>query len=120
MAYIDDLIALDQAYTDAQRRPHQLFLGGDQIYADDVSTQQLVGVTGADRHPIERIRLDAVLQRNPAATPTSDDPLIAYPTDVPLASEADRQLPADRAHFPEGRRLHLTLRAAQVSLPPCT
>jgi hypothetical protein len=125
MAYIDDIIALDQAYTDALRRPHQLCLGGDQIYADDVSTQhmlalmpvatELVGVAGTDRRPVEQIRLDAVLQRNPAATPTPDDPLIAYPADVALASEADRQLPADRAHFPEGRRLHLTLRAAQMT-----
>lgn len=125
MVWIDDIIERDQAYTDALRRPHQLFLGGDQIYADDVSTQQmlalmpvaieLIGVTGADRRPIEQIRLDAVLQRDPAVTPTPDDPLIAYPRDVTLASEADRRLPADRAHFPEARRLHLTLRAAQIT-----
>lgn len=125
MVWIDDIIALDQAYTDALRRPHQLFLGGDQIYADDVTVQhmlalmpvaaELVGVAGADRHPIEHIRLDAILQRNPAVTPMTDDPLLAYPTDVTPASDADRQLPADRAHFPEGRRLHLTLRAAQMT-----
>ena len=80
---IDDIIALDEAYTDALRRPHQLFLGGDQIYADDVSAlhmlalmpvaTELIGVAGTDRRPVEQIRLDAVLQRNPAATPTPDD-----------------------------------------------
>ena len=79
MAYIDDIIALDQAYTDALRRPHQLCLGGDQIYADDVSTQhmlalmpvatELVGVAGTDRRPVEQIRLDAVLQREPRRHP---------------------------------------------------
>ena len=126
MAYIDDIIALDQAYTDALRRPHQLFLGGDQIYADDVSGAAHAGADAGGHRAGRRHRhrpptrssgsaLDAVLQRNPAATPTPDDPLIAYPADVALASEADRQLPADRAHFPEGRRLHLTLRAAQMT-----
>jgi hypothetical protein len=125
MVWIDDIIERDRTYTDALRRPHQLFLGGDQIYADDVTVQhmlalmpvatELVGVAGADRHPVEQIRLDAILQRDPSVTPTPDDPLAAYPSDVTLASDTDRQLPADRAHFPEGRRLHLTLRAAQMT-----
>jgi hypothetical protein len=125
MVWIDDIIERDQAYTDALRRPHQLFLGGDQIYADDVSVlhmlalmpvaAELVGVAGADRQPIERVRLDAILQRTAGATPRPDDPLPSYPAEVTPASEADRQLPADRAHFPEGRRLHLTLRAAQMT-----
>ena len=125
MVWIDDIVALDQAYTDPRRRPHQLFLGGDQIYADDVSVPhmlalmpvatELVGVAGADRRPVEQIRLDAILQRDPGVPPTPDDPLAAYPGEVTPASDADRQLPADRAHFPEGRRLHLTLRAAQMT-----
>jgi hypothetical protein len=125
MAFIDDIIARDQAYTDALRRPHQLFLGGDQIYADDVTALQmlalmpvaseLVGLAGPDNHPVEHLRLDAVLRREPGVTPNPDDPLASYPTEVPLASEADRRLPADRAHFPEDLRLHLTLRAAQLT-----
>ena len=39
MAMIDDLITADlqkPLYEDALKRPHQLVLGGDQIYADDV------------------------------------------------------------------------------------
>src|SRR5262245_7690187 len=125
MVYVDDLIARDEAYTDALRRPHQLLLGGDQIYADDVSVlhmlalmpvaAELIGVAGADRHPIEQIRLDEILQRDPTVTPNPDDPLAAYPRNVTPTSDADRQLPADRAHFPEDRRLHLTLRAAQMT-----
>src|SRR5262245_44155641 len=125
MVYVDDLIARDEAYTDALRRPHQLLLGGDQIYADDVSVlhmlalmpvaTELIGVAGADRQPIEQIRLDEILQRDPTVTPNPDDPLAAYPRNVTPTSDADRQLPADRAHFPEDRRLHLTSRAAQIT-----
>ena len=33
---VDDLIFGDDRYKDPRARPHQLFLGGDQIYADDV------------------------------------------------------------------------------------
>ena len=38
MVWIDDLMAENPAYSykEANKRPHQLFLGGDQIYADDV------------------------------------------------------------------------------------
>src|SRR5437763_1201023 len=36
MVFIDDLI--QDTRTDPLKRPHQLFLSGDQIYADDVAT----------------------------------------------------------------------------------
>lgn len=35
-AWVDDLISKDKAYTDPLKRLHQMFLTGDQIYADDV------------------------------------------------------------------------------------
>lgn len=41
LAWVDDLISKDKAYTNAIKRPHQLFLTGDQIYADDVVQAQL-------------------------------------------------------------------------------
>jgi hypothetical protein len=127
MAWLDDLVADDDAYKDARRRPHQLFLGGDQIYADDVSrlhmllvmnlSNVLVGTTGPDTRPLEQISLGAILQRTVAEAAV--DPA------KPLASYADEpaetthtlgaQLPADRRFFPEGGRLHLTLRAAQLT-----
>jgi hypothetical protein len=37
MPLMDDLLAKDNAYLDAEKRPQQLFLTGDQIYADDVA-----------------------------------------------------------------------------------
>ncbi len=53
MAWIDDHLLEQRRYKDPRARPHQLFLGGDQIYADDVHTlhmlmlmdlgQQLIG-----------------------------------------------------------------------------
>jgi hypothetical protein len=36
LAWLDDLFRHDKAYTSALKRPHQLFLTGDQIYADEV------------------------------------------------------------------------------------
>lgn len=122
MVWIDEIIERDQTYKDPQLRPHQMLLGGDQIYADDVSRLQmlrltelgveLVGVRGPDRQPVEHIALDEVLQRS--GPPTPDAPLAAY-TDMVASTPQARELPADRAHFPEGKRLHLTRRAAQMT-----
>ena len=36
LAWLDDLFTRDRAYESAIKRPHQLFLTGDQIYADEV------------------------------------------------------------------------------------
>lgn len=36
LAWLDDLLSNEKAYTSAIKRPHQLFLTGDQIYADEV------------------------------------------------------------------------------------
>jgi hypothetical protein len=41
LAWVDDLFSVDNSYKDPLKRPHQLFLTGDQIYADDVSRSQL-------------------------------------------------------------------------------
>jgi hypothetical protein len=42
---LDDLIL--QVPTDANLRPHQLVMGGDQIYADDVAGHLLMALTAA-------------------------------------------------------------------------
>ena len=121
MVWIDDLLADGDLYQQPSHRPHQLFLGGDQIYADDVSMlqmlhttelgQQLIGTRNGQ--PMERITLDKFEKRNPAVpTPSQDDPAAAYVDDVP---GPDPTLPIDRAHFPEGRRLDLTRNAAQFT-----
>jgi hypothetical protein len=122
MVWIDDMIEKDQTYKDPLRRPHQMLLGGDQIYADDVSSLQmlrlsqvaveLIGVRGTAAAPLERIALDEVLQRS--GIPAPDNPLAAY-VDAPAGTPQERALTADRAHFPEGKRLHLTRRAAQMT-----
>ena len=43
MVLIDDLMRenADYDHKDPLKRPHQMFLGGDQIYADDVSPVHL-------------------------------------------------------------------------------
>lgn len=125
MVWIDDYVLDQDRYKDPRQRPHQLFLGGDQIYADDVDTllmlrvmelgQELIGTTtsgtGATT-PAEHIRVDKVVERN--STPADQaKPFEAYGTTA--VSNAEPTLPADRAHFPEGRRLDLTQRAAQFT-----
>src|SRR6516225_1332729 len=45
LAMLDDLIL--QVPTDADLRPHQLVMGGDQIYADDVAGHFLMALTAA-------------------------------------------------------------------------
>jgi hypothetical protein len=55
LAYLDDLFSTDETYKSAINRPHQLFLTGDQIYADEVprpllamlnaTAQTLIGTT---------------------------------------------------------------------------
>jgi hypothetical protein len=122
LAWIDDLLAGEELYKNPRTRPHQLFLGGDQIYADDVDLlfmlramelgQELIGRT-ADGEPIERLPLKIFRKRN-ATEPKQDDPWSAY-DEAADHDVADKTLPVDRAHFPEGQRLHLTQRAAQLT-----
>jgi hypothetical protein len=126
LALVDDLIFDDDTYKDARARPHQLFLGGDQIYADDVTpfhmllvmelAQQLIGVTGTDpalAEPIEHIRLDTIAKKKDETTVVDPaDPSAAYVLEDPVVTATDPDLPVDRAHFPEERRLSLTRRDA--------
>src|SRR5678815_1644092 len=41
LAWADDFLTRGDAYKDPLKRPHQIFLTGDQIYADDVGRVQL-------------------------------------------------------------------------------
>lgn len=122
MVWIDDLLADGDLYEQPSHRPHQLFLGGDQIYADDVAMLQMLRTTelGAqligvhDGVPIERARLDRI-QAKIIAAPDQGNPAPGYADENPTATAADPTLPVDRAHFPEGRRLDLTRNAAQFT-----
>jgi hypothetical protein len=71
LAWLDDLLTRDDAYKSALKRPHQLFLTGDQIYADEVArpllhmlngtAQTLIG-TGIEQLPFrDRSQPPAVL-----------------------------------------------------------
>jgi hypothetical protein len=120
MVWIDDQIA--DHVGDPRARPHQLFLGGDQIYADDVDPLMMLqlmplaaALIGADASgaPIETALVDQVMRkRSGGPAPTQDDPLAGYQLDT---AEQLVALPVDGAHFPAGHRLELTKRAAQFT-----
>lgn len=128
LAFIDDYLLDLRRYKDPRARPHQLFLGGDQIYADFVHTlhmlmvmdlgQQFIGRDQAGK-PVEQIDTGHILDRKPGVTTLPPIPREAYTgTDADVAKQpvpAQSRLPADRDHFPEGYRLDLTQRAAQLT-----
>jgi hypothetical protein len=134
LAMVDDLIfgldpvTSDGRYKNPRARPHQLFLGGDQIYADDVSVihmptvievgVELIGIQSDQllRDPVEHLPVDEVAKRTAPnqASVNKDFPGTAYaPKAAP--SEEDRLIPADRGHWPEGRRLRTTLIDAELT-----
>jgi len=61
MPMIDDLIADAKLYEDALKRPHQLMLGGDQIYADDLWSGQLIMVNALANELIGTVKVDSDL-----------------------------------------------------------
>jgi hypothetical protein len=114
---VDDLIGGDDRYKDPRARPHQLFLGGDQIYADDVTAVHMLLVMSLAQEligpSVEQLRVDSALVRNGVVDP--DDPAAAYVPEAHDATAAHPEIPADRAHFPEERRLSVTRREAQFT-----
>ena len=131
LAYVDDYIA--DHVQDPRSRPHQLVLGGDQVYADDVDTVMMIGLIdlaieliGAGRperpgprHP-DRARLRRPTSCGapfPPTTPTrSIPPRRTTPTSrIPASPVADRHLPVGPDTFPPGRRLDVTKRAGQLT-----
>jgi hypothetical protein len=136
MAWIDDLIADPQTklYEDALKRPHQLVLGGDQIYADDVWAAHLIMINRlgneliglapgelprsdplgeAEAVPVERLVVDQKrLGPEDAPAPDGENPLTNPDAWAPGGSTA---LPAGLTEFPAGRRFQLMLREAQMT-----
>jgi hypothetical protein len=131
LAMVDDLIFGDDRYKDPRARPHQLFLGGDQIYADDVTplhmvlvmelAQELIGRSGdpndqALQETIEHVRLDTIATKIDETTVVDpEDPGLAYRPEDPVVTAVDPDLPMDRAHFPEEQRLNTTRIDAQLT-----
>jgi hypothetical protein len=108
MPWIDDLMADGAAYsfTDPLKRPHQMFLCGDQIYADDVFPvhlhflmdlgKELIG-TVAGGGPIERVTVDNIRRK------------------VTPAPTAFNQYGPSEKRFPAARGSHLAARRAPIS-----
>jgi len=124
MAMIDDLIDQETLYEDAKKRPHQLVLGGDQIYADDVwggflrvlnpIANELVGtyrtdssLEGVRRTPVETVTIDAKLLSGDEVDP------LEHPSG--WAAGGSTPLPCDLVAFPAGRRRNLIFRQAQMT-----
>ena len=127
LAMVDDLIFGHDVYKDPHARPHQLFLGGDQIYADDVAALHmltimeagvdLIGSTGDPilPDPLERLPVDAALKLEDETKAVDPTPEKGYQPEPSGQTDADPWIPADRRHWPEGRRLRTTLVDAQLT-----
>ena len=125
MVMIDDHIAVDRKYKDPRARPHQLFLGGDQIYADDVHPLHLLMLFGIAQEligsreeleddrllPLEDVDVGPLIERDKNQSADPENPMAGYFA-VPAT---ETLLPADRAHFPQELRRGLTQRAAQFT-----
>jgi hypothetical protein len=96
LAWIDDFI--ESSHTDAKKRPHQLLLTGDQIYADDVDAAFLSMI----------LKVGKKLIGTQADTSEEAAPLEELPA-------LNRRFPADEIHFPPGYRFSLTVNDAKLS-----
>jgi len=120
LAWMDHL--LEPAISDTRSRLHQLFLGGDQIYADDVASVQMLDIAGlgveligaVGGEPIERITVDKVLARKPGVVDPVN-PQATYEAEDPVVTAVKGGIPAGPSDFPVGRRLHLTQQSAQFT-----
>ncbi|WP_199424369.1 hypothetical protein [Actinotalea solisilvae] len=133
LAWLDEVLAATM--DDPRARIHQLFLGGDQIYADDVDSimmlrtaelgVELVGTSGGV--PVERVPVDQVLRRPAGSAVDPADPAAAYAPETPAQTADAGALPAGPPAFPVGDlpagpqdvpiggRLRLTNLAAQLT-----
>ena len=90
LAWVDDLLSNGKAYTSPIKRPHQLFLTGDQIYADDLS-RPLLHMLNATAKTLFGATVEQI--------PFTDK---SQATGVGTAA-------VDLTNFPVGRRLNLVL-----------
>ncbi|HKU15279.1 MAG TPA: hypothetical protein VJQ52_12865 [Steroidobacteraceae bacterium] len=130
MVWIDDLMAEKPdenpySYKEASKRPHQLFLGGDQIYADDVGRchlhmlidlgKRLIGTSNSQPsgEALETLLVDSI-RKNSGSTPTKFEDYGAPLTRLATQRD-DFVLPADHAWFPPGRRYLQSVVEAQMT-----
>ena len=134
MVWIDDLMREQPdenpySYKDANKRPHQLFLGGDQIYADDVGachmhmlidlSKRLIGAHPPDALETvgkarELLPVGSIRKRERNDEPQKFE---NYGAEIKLgaAPASDFLLPADHPWFPAGRRYLQSVVDAQMT-----
>lgn len=122
MAMIDDLIADAKLYEKPLERPHQLVLGGDQIYADDLAAMhlrlinplgnELIGTVVDTHDAAHPIPAESLVVDQRRLGPDEEDPINFPDGWAPGGSTA---LPAGLVEFPAGRRQPLMLREAQMT-----
>ncbi len=118
--------------TAATTRPHQLFLGGDQIYADDLSPLHLIlcnrlahqmisGERGTDADTVEQLQALGALEPKPEPAP-NDKPVVeslllrrAPKRNGTALDVTQRSYPATLSRFPAGGRYELTLADARFT-----
>jgi hypothetical protein len=99
LAYLDDTIS--KTLTDPIKRPQQLFLTGDQIYADDLAASFLVMLSRLADDVIGSTEQMHVVATNQMAG------VAGVP---PLNIALDQQFPVSLANFPPDRRLKAIVR----------
>ena len=135
MVWIDDLMRESPdtnpySYKEANKRPHQLFLGGDQIYADDVGRCHLHMLIDLSKrligdHPPEALEnvgeARELLPVSSIRKKKVDQPtkLEDYGPEIKLGAPgvpaSDFALPADHPWFPPGRRFLQSVVDAQMT-----
>lgn len=114
LAWLDEY--LSERVDDPRGRIHQLFMGGDQIYADDVDAVlmqrvvelgvELIGTAGGV--PLERVKVGKILHRPETSKADPADPTKVYEAEPPELTKAKGDLPAGPPQFPVGGRNDLT------------
>lgn len=135
MVWIDDLMREKPdenpySYKDANKRPHQLFLGGDQIYADDVSRCHMhmlidLGKRLIGDHPPEALEtvgearelvpVGSIRKKKVAQPLKFEDYGDELKPGAPGTTLSDFLLPADHPWFPAGRRYLQSIVDAQMT-----
>jgi hypothetical protein len=106
MTFVDDLI--DAGRTDPLQRPHQLFLTGDQIYADDVATSLLHWLMDIGNTLTGSFAVDGEATGGVEQLPTR------WPNQPP-GTQSVRLWPANHDYFPAGLRRNATVNEARFS-----
>lgn len=90
MPALDDLLSNGEAYLDPAKRPHQMFLTGDQIYADEVSLDLLNALTPIGAELISG-DADSFVERLPFKHKVGDQEVWGIPVATSTFPPARRQ-----------------------------